>query len=47
LKRYNSSGIDGIPAELIHAESETLLSESGEHIYSVWNKEELPQQQDG
>jgi hypothetical protein len=43
LKRYHSPGIDGIPAELIRAGRELLPSEISEHIYSVWNKEELPQ----
>jgi hypothetical protein len=42
LKKYKSPGSDQIPAELIEAGGEILLSEI--HINSVWNKEELPDQ---
>jgi hypothetical protein len=44
VKKYNSPGSDQIPAELIQAESETLLSEFHKLLNSVWNKEELPDQ---
>jgi hypothetical protein len=44
LKRYKSPGSDQIPAELIQAGGEILLSEIHKLINSVWNKEELPNQ---
>jgi hypothetical protein len=44
LKRYKSPDIDKIPAELIQAGGETLHSQICKLIYSVWNKEELPDQ---
>jgi hypothetical protein len=44
LKKYKSPGSDRIPAELIQAESETLLSAIHKLINSVWKKEELPDQ---
>jgi hypothetical protein len=44
LKSYKSPGTDQIPAKLIKAGGETLSSEIHKLIYSVWNKEELPQQ---
>jgi hypothetical protein len=44
LKKYKSPGSDQIPAELIQAGSEILLSEIHKLINSVWNKEELPDQ---
>jgi sorting nexin-29 len=44
LKRYKSQGTDQIPAELIKAGGKTLCCEINKLIYSVWNKEELPQQ---
>jgi hypothetical protein len=44
LKSYKSPGTDQIPAELIKVGGETLSSEIHRLIYSVWNKEELPQQ---
>jgi hypothetical protein len=43
LKRYNSSGIDQILAELIQTGGNKLHSEIHKFINSVWNKEELPQ----
>jgi hypothetical protein len=43
LKSYKSTGTDQIPAELIEAGAETY-SEIHNLIYSIWNKEELPQQ---
>jgi hypothetical protein len=43
LKSYKSPGTDQIPAELIKAEDGTLYSEIHRLIYSIWNKEELPQ----
>jgi hypothetical protein len=44
LKRYNSPGIDQIPAELIQTGGNTLRSELHKHINCIWNKEELPEQ---
>jgi hypothetical protein len=42
LKKYKSPGSDQIPAELIQAGSEILVSAIHKLINSVWNKEELP-----
>jgi hypothetical protein len=42
LKRYKSSGVAKILAELIQAGQETLRSESHKLIKLIWNKEELP-----
>jgi hypothetical protein len=39
-----SPGSDEIPAELIQARGETLLSEIHKLINSAWSKEELPDQ---
>jgi hypothetical protein len=44
LKKYKSPGSDKIPAELIQAGGEILLSAIHILINSVWNKEELPDQ---
>jgi hypothetical protein len=44
LKKYKSPGSDEIPAELILAGGEVLLSAIHKLINSVWNKEELPDQ---
>jgi hypothetical protein len=44
LKKYKSPGSDQIPAELIPAGGEILLSEIHKLINSVWIKEELPDQ---
>jgi hypothetical protein len=44
LKRYKSPGSDQIPAELIQAGGEILLSAIHKLINCVWNKEELPDQ---
>jgi hypothetical protein len=44
LKKYKSPGSDQIPAELIQAGGQILLSEIHKLINSVWNKEELPDQ---
>jgi hypothetical protein len=44
LKKYNSLGSDKIPAELIQAGGEMLLSLIHKLINSNWNKEELPNQ---
>jgi regulator of sirC expression with transglutaminase-like and TPR domain len=44
LKSYKSPGVDQIPAELIQAGEETLLSEIHKLIKLIWNKEELPHQ---
>jgi hypothetical protein len=44
LKEYKSPGSDYIPAELIQAGDEMLLSVFHKLINCVWNKEELPDQ---
>jgi hypothetical protein len=44
LKKYKSPGSDQIPAELIQAGGEILLSAIPKLISSVWNKKELPDQ---
>jgi hypothetical protein len=44
LKKYKSSGSDDIPAELIEAGGEILLSAIHKLINTVCNKEELPDQ---
>jgi hypothetical protein len=44
LKKYKSPGSDQIPAELIKAGGEILLSAIHKLVNSVWNKEELPDQ---
>jgi hypothetical protein len=44
LKEYNSPGSDQIPAELIQARGDILLSAIHKLINSVWNKEELSDQ---
>jgi hypothetical protein len=44
LKKYNLPGSDQIPAELIQAGGEILLSAIHKLINSVWNNEELPDQ---
>jgi hypothetical protein len=44
LKKYKSPGSDQIPAELIQARGEMLLSVVHKQINSVWNKEKLPNQ---
>jgi hypothetical protein len=44
LKKYKSPGSDQIPAELIQAGGEILLSAIHKPINSVWNKEELSNQ---
>jgi hypothetical protein len=44
LKKYKSPGSDQIPAELIQAGGEMLLSAIHKLITSVWNKEEFPDQ---
>jgi hypothetical protein len=44
LVMYKSPDSDQIPAELIQAGREILLSEVHELINSLWNKEELPDQ---
>jgi hypothetical protein len=42
LKKYKSPGSDQIPAELIQARGEILMSTIHKLINSVWNKEKLP-----
>jgi hypothetical protein len=44
LKKYKSPGSDQIPAELIQAGGEILLSAIHKLINSVWSKEELRDQ---
>jgi hypothetical protein len=44
LKKYKSPGNDQIPAELIQAGGELLLSTIHKLINSIWNKEQLPDQ---
>jgi hypothetical protein len=44
LKKYKSPGSGEIPAGLIQAGGEILLSAIHKIITSVWNKEELPDQ---
>jgi hypothetical protein len=41
---HKSPGFGQILAEFIQAGSNTLCSEISEHINSIWNKEELPDQ---
>jgi hypothetical protein len=43
LKKYKFPGSNQIPAELIQAGGETLLPVIHKLIYSIWNKEELPE----
>jgi hypothetical protein len=45
LKSYKSPGTDQVQAELIRTGGEILRSEIHRLILSIWNKEELPQQQ--
>jgi hypothetical protein len=42
LKKYKSPGSDQIPAELIQAGGEMLLSAIHKLINSIWKKKELP-----
>jgi hypothetical protein len=44
LKKYKSLGNDQIPAELIQAGGEILVSAIHKLIHSIWNNEELPDQ---
>jgi hypothetical protein len=44
LKRYESPGIDQIPAELIKSWSRTIRSEIRQLVNSIWNKEQLPEE---
>jgi hypothetical protein len=44
LKKHKSPGSDQIPAQLIQAGGEILLSAIHKLINSVWNKKELPDQ---
>jgi hypothetical protein len=44
LKRYKSSGIDKILAELIKARGRTFRSVTRKLINSIWKKEELRKQ---
>jgi hypothetical protein len=45
LKKYKSSDINQSLAELYQAGGETLVSVIHKLITSIWNKEELPDQQ--
>jgi len=45
LKSHKSAGIDQIPAELIQAGGRTICCEIHKCIISIWNKEELPEEQ--
>jgi hypothetical protein len=44
LKRYKLSGIDHIPAVLIQAGGEILLSDIHNHNNPIWNIEEFSDQ---
>jgi hypothetical protein len=44
LKKYKSPGSEQIPAELIPARGDMLLSAIHKLVNSVWNKEEVPDQ---
>jgi hypothetical protein len=44
LEKNKLPGSDQIPAELIQAGGEILLSAIFKLIHSVWNREELPDQ---
>jgi hypothetical protein len=44
FKKHKSRGSDKIPAELIQAGGEMLLSAIHKVINSIWNKEDLPDQ---
>jgi hypothetical protein len=46
LKRHKSPGIDQIPAELIKASCRRTFPEFHKLVYSIWNKEELPEEWD-
>jgi hypothetical protein len=47
LKQYKLPGSNQIPAELVQAGSEILLSMNHKLINSIWSKEELPDQWKG
>jgi len=42
LKKFKSSGIDNIPAELIKAGGTAPIKELHKLISALWKKEELP-----
>jgi hypothetical protein len=44
LKKCKSADSDNIPAELIQAGGDTLLSAIHKLINSIWNRKELPDQ---
>jgi hypothetical protein len=44
LKKYELPGSDKIPADLIQAGGETLLSAIHKLINFIWNEEDLPNQ---
>jgi hypothetical protein len=45
LIKHKSPGIDQIPAEMIKAGGRTIRSEIHKLTNSIWNKEELPEQE--
>ena len=47
LERHKSPGTNQIPAESIKAVGRTIRSEIHEIIYSIYNKDELPQEWKG
>ena len=44
LRSHKSPGIDQIPAELIKAGGRKIRHEIHKLIFSIWNKEELPEE---
>ena len=44
LKSHKSPGIDQIPAELFKAGGKTIRCQIHELSFSIWNKEELPEE---
>ena len=44
LKKYESPGIDQIPAELIQDGGNSLLTEIYKLLLTIWKKEMLPEQ---
>jgi hypothetical protein len=44
IKRPKSPAVDQISAELIEAGGRTFRSDNHNLIYSIWNKEELPEE---
>ena len=44
LKSHKSLGIDQLPAELIKAEGRTICYYIHKFIFSIWNKEKIPEE---